>query len=144
MWPQALFSGFCVIACPPEFSRDFLQGEEHNAMNSLIMELGPLLLSTFCSNATSKLTIEEKKKSKFSVSVPVCVEEYSWMCTKGGQGGSAGSSSTRAVLARGHLHAVWGSGVASVLAAGFCLACPFTFAFILLNEKAVVKEQPWE
>lgn len=106
MWPQALFSGFCVIACPPEFSRDFLQGEEHNAMNSLIMELGPLLLSTFCSNATSKLTIEEKKKSKFSVSVPVCVEEYSWMCTKGGQGGSAGSSSTRAVLARGHLHAV--------------------------------------
>lgn len=73
MWPQALFSGFCVIACPPEFSRDFLQGEEHNAMNSLIMELGPLLLSTFCSNATSKLAIEEKKKKVNSLLVSLCV-----------------------------------------------------------------------
>lgn len=86
MWPQALISGFCVIVCPPEFSRDFLQGEEHNAVNSLVMELSLLLLCTFCSNATSKLAIEKRMANSLLASLCVLRRSTSGCAQRVGRG----------------------------------------------------------
>lgn len=47
---------------PPEFSGDFLQGEEHTGTSPLLLEFGLVLLCNFCSNATSKLHIGKKSK----------------------------------------------------------------------------------
>lgn len=82
---------------PPEFSGDFLQGEEHTGTNPPLLEFGLVLLRDICRNATSKL--QREKKSKLLVPVSVCSGE-TWFDVQ--EGWVAGAGGLLAPAAAGH------------------------------------------